>query len=189
MLVVGLGVMVVLMLAFDGCRPTPAATATVAHAVTQPSLSCKQCHLPQYQAWAGTDHALANRPVDPAGDAAALAKFPADKGTATKVTADLILGHKPLWQPLVSETGGRWQAHEQAYDPAGHQWFNVFGQEERRPGEWGHWTGRGMNWNSMCAHCHMTGYEKRYDSAADTYHSTWVEQGIGCHGRPTHCIR
>lgn len=180
MLVVGFGVMVVLMLAFDGCRPTPAATATVADAVTQTSLSCKQCHLPQYQAWAGTDHALANRPVDPAGDAAAFAKFPADKGTATKVTADLILGHKPLWQPLVPAAGGRWQAHEQAYDPAGHQWFNVFGQEDRRPGEWGHWTGRGMNWNSMCAHCHMTGYEKRYDSAADAYHSTWVEQGVGC---------
>jgi hypothetical protein len=37
-----------------------------------------------------------------------------------------------------------------------------------------------MNWNSMCAHCHMTGYQKNYDAATDAYKSTWVEHGVGC---------
>jgi len=32
----------------------------------------------------------------------------------------------------------------------------------------------------MCAQCHMTGFEKNYDAATDTYHSTWVEHGVGC---------
>jgi predicted CXXCH cytochrome family protein len=60
------------------------------------------------------------------------------------------------------------------------EWFNVFGNENRQPGEWGHWTGRGMNWNSMCAQCHMTGYRKNYSAETDTYKTTWVEHGIGC---------
>jgi predicted CXXCH cytochrome family protein len=99
----------------------------------------------------------------------------------------MILGHAPLWQPLVPAPGGRWQAHELAFDPARHDWFNVFGEENRQPGEWGHWTGRGINWNTMCAPCHMTGYDAGYDPATDTFKSTWTEQGIGCvscHGTP-----
>jgi hypothetical protein len=41
--------------------------------------------------------------------------------------------------------GGRYQAAEQAYDPARKEWINVFGSEHRQPGEWGYWRGRGMN--------------------------------------------
>ncbi|MBA3850019.1 MAG: hypothetical protein C0502_08490 [Opitutus sp.] len=37
-----------------------------------------------------------------------------------------------------------------------------------------------MNWNSMCAQCHMTGYRKNYDAPTDNYRSTWVEHGVGC---------
>jgi predicted CXXCH cytochrome family protein len=95
-------------------------------------------------------------------------------------TPELVLGSKPLWQPLVSAPGGRWQPTDAAYDPARHEWFNVFGEDRRQPGEWGHWTGRGMNWNSMCAHCHMTGFQKNYEAATDSYASTWVEHGVGC---------
>ena len=49
--------------------------------------------------------------------------------------------------------------------PRSNEWFNVYGSEDRRPGEWGHWTGRGMNWNSMCATCHNTRLRKNYDAA------------------------
>ena len=44
----------------------------------------------------------------------------------------------------------------------------------------GHWRGRGMNWNSMGAHCHMTDYEKNYSATTDSYTTTWREHGIGC---------
>ncbi len=93
-----------------------------------------------------------------------------------------VLGHAPLRQMLVeTATGdGRLQPTDLAWDPDREEWFNVFGDEGRRPGEWGQWTGRGMNWNSMCAHCHMTGFQKNYDGLSDRYASTWVEQGIGC---------
>jgi len=79
----------------------------------------------------------------------AWASFPSVPAGEESTTTDMILGHKPIWQPLVPRPGGRWQPHELAFDPAKQEWFNVFGSEGRRAGEWGHWTGRGMNWNSM----------------------------------------
>ncbi len=197
------------MLAGAGCGPKPAAppgragVRTVAAATTQTSETCQHCHAAIYDAWAGTDHALANRRIDARRDAAVFsAASPAvaggshfdlaweagravmterrNDGQAYRHEAEFILGSKPLWQPLVTAPGGRWQPTDLAYDPARKEWFNVFGQEGRKPGEWGHWTGRGMNWNSMCAHCHMTGYRKNYESATDSYASKWVEHGVGC---------
>ncbi len=162
-------------------KVTPEQPMTVAQAVTQTSDSCKACHADVYAGWAPTDHALANRLAAGApGIAEALKSFPEQSDKAEVERCEMILGHLPLWQPLLKREGGRYQPHELAYDPKAGEWFNVFGNEQRRPGEWGHWTGRGMNWNSMCAHCHMTGFRKKYDSAADQYHSTWVEQGVSC---------
>src|SRR5690606_17900870 len=34
--------------------------------------------------------------------------------------------------------------------------------------------------NSMCAPCHTTRFEKRYDFATDSYDSSWLELGVGC---------
>lgn len=153
--------------------------------------------------WLGSDHALANRKLDPQRDGAAFSVAPeiADggarfalalkdgrpvmkekrpDGTSRAFAPDFVLGAKPLWQPLVPAPGGRWQPTDMAFDVKRGEWFNVFGAENRQPGEWGHWTGRGMNWNSMCAPCHMTGYRKNYDPATDSYRSSWVEHGVGC---------
>jgi predicted CXXCH cytochrome family protein len=167
----------------------------IAAATSQTSASCLECHREIHAGWADSAHALANRPRAAVPDAeGALATFPTDAGAAP-ATVDLILGHLPAWQPLVPRPGGRWQPHELAYDPVRKDWFSIFGDERRHEGEWGHWTGRGMNWNSMCAHCHMTGFTKGYDAATDTFHSKWVEHGVGCiqchgptgpdHGRPS----
>lgn len=165
-------------------NPPPAVAAsvrTVASAIGQTSGTCRECHVPQFDGWSGTDHALANRPRSAVPEATpAWASAPPVAHGEEMAGADLILGHAPLWQPLVPKPGGRWQPHELAYDPVKKDWFNVFGSEGRRAGEWGHWTGRGMNWNSMCAHCHMTGYQKNYDATTDSFHSTWVEHGVGC---------
>ncbi|MBI5771053.1 MAG: tetratricopeptide repeat protein [Verrucomicrobia bacterium] len=192
-------------LMLTGCKPRPVKTTvrqTVAEALDQTSASCERCHKEIHAAWSRTDHALANHKID-ARDRAAftVAKLIADGGSRFELAwqddkplmtelrkdlppnrhePDLILGHKPLWQPLIPAKGGRWQPADLAFDPAKKEWFNVFGQENRQHGEWGHWTGRGMNWNSMCAHCHMTGYDKKYDPATDTFASKWVEHGIGC---------
>ncbi len=179
---------------------------TVAQAVEQTSQTCVACHADIHAGWAKSDHALANRPVDAAHEAEAFKAHPTisdggttmhldwpanagDKPTLTDVlpdgtkriyTPEFVLGWKPLRQMLLNTGNGHIQPTDMAYDPAKKEWFNAFGQEGRRHGEWGHWTGRGMNWNSMCAHCHMTGYHKNYDAAKDAYASTWVEHGVGC---------
>jgi tetratricopeptide (TPR) repeat protein len=99
-----------------------------------------------------------------------------------------VIGDDPLRQFLVAAGGsvsgplsdGRMQTLEASYDPAKNEWFNVYGNEDRQPGEWGHWTGRGMTWNSQCASCHNTRLRKNYDESTDTYHTTMAERSVGC---------
>jgi hypothetical protein len=62
-----------------------------------------------------------------------------------------VIGHDPLRQFLVDGVGGRLQRWRPALIRTSGEWFNVYGDEDRKPGEWGHWTGRGMVWNQMCA--------------------------------------
>lgn len=173
------------LVVFDvtGCgRSEPRETwpRPVAAAKEQTAASCQACHADVHAAWRETDHARANRPIDAVHDADAMASFHPPTGVGPGKPPQMVLGNQPLWQPLILAKDGRWQPHELAYDPAQREWFSVFGGEQREPGEWGHWMGRGMNWNSMCAQCHMTGYEKNYSPVLDAYRSTWVEHGVSC---------
>ena len=167
------------------------------------SASCRECHAAAYADWSGSHHGLAERAPAAAMDEAAF--VPARtfqhgtqqtalrksgngyelvtaglQGTNQVFPVDRILAHSPLRQMLVGFPGGRWQATEAAWDPRSNEWFNVYGAEDRKPGEWGHWTGRGMNWNSMCATCHNTRLQKNYDPATDTYRTAMAETGVGC---------
>ncbi|MBW8864569.1 MAG: tetratricopeptide repeat protein [Verrucomicrobia bacterium] len=91
-----------------------------------------------------------------------------------------VIGNDPLLQYLVPFPGGRFQTLEASYDPHSNQWFNAYGNEDRQPGEWGHWTGRGMNWNSVCAECHNTRLRKNYNETNDIFHTTMAEMSVGC---------
>jgi predicted CXXCH cytochrome family protein len=193
----------------SGCRRETKSTPPAAVAATKPghasfpSSDCRACHEEIYQSWSESHHAHAHHAIDAKLDAAAFAEpksfslhgvdytiawkdgrpaFTEKRGDGAPepYTADFVLGHTPLRQFIVPVGGGRYQAAELVLDPAKNEWFNVFDDERRQPGEWGHWRGRGMNWNSMCAHCHLTDFRKNYDSATDTYHSTWREHGVGC---------
>ena len=141
------------------CQPSePGATAPTQKDHALTSPACAQHHAAQFEAWKATDVALPNRLPRPE--------------------------HKT---PTTPSPDGRWQSHELAYESAKGAWFNVFDQEHRRPGECGHLTGRGMNWNTMSAQYHMTGYKPNDVVATDSFHATWIEQGIGCiqcHGKP-----
>jgi predicted CXXCH cytochrome family protein len=211
-----------LVAATCGCkRETKIAAVAPPTVAAHPSFAssdCRSCHEDVYKAWSGSHHALAHRPVDPKIDSDAF--VPAREATVNAInyhlalkdgvpsftekrgptaapenyTAEFVLGHTPLRQYVVPIGGGRYQAAELTFDPAKKEWFNVFGDERREPGEWGHWRGRGMNWNSMCAHCHMTDYRKNYNPTTDTYATTWREHGVGCaqcHGEigPDHAAK
>jgi len=167
------------------------------------SESCKDCHAEEYALWKKSNHAQAERLVQPARDRiefdpARTFKHGSQTSTASwsngvpTVTAiglsgqpeshaiARVIGQDPLLQYLVPFPGGRFQTLEASYDPNRNEWFDSFGNEDRKPGEWGHWTGRGMNWNTMCAECHNTRLRKDYDESTDSFHTSMAEMSVGC---------
>ena len=173
------------------------------HADYAGSESCKQCHEDAYNLWAKSHHGLAERLPDASLDKPAFSPSRSfthgTQKTSTREAngrcevvaagldntqevfrVDRVIAHSPLRQMLVEFPGGRWQATEAAFDPRSNEWFNVYGNEDRKAGEWGHWTGRGMNWNTMCATCHNTRLRKNYDATNDIFRTTMAERGVGC---------
>ncbi len=162
------------------------------------SESCRECHADEYNAWKGSHHQLAERGVDPALDSQFFKGEKVKHGTQSTVfkidngkfqicpdftnciALTRVIGVDPLRQFLAPTTKGRLQVTELAVDPKKGDWFDVFGNEDRKPGEWGHWTGRGMNWNNMCAACHNTALQKRYDLNTDSYSTIMEELGVSC---------
>jgi predicted CXXCH cytochrome family protein len=167
------------------------------------SESCRECHQQEFDLWAKSNHGLAERQIRPNEDRIAFdpprtfkhgsqvdeirtynGEFQIiDAGPGTDrepARVERVIGNDPLRQFLITTNGGRWQAHEAAYDPKSNQWFDVFGDENREAGTWGHWTGRGMNWNSRCAECHNTRLRKNYDETTDSYQTKMAEMSIGC---------
>jgi len=167
------------------------------------SASCRECHEEAYQLWRTSNHGMAERiPLPHLEDPAFVpprsfehgsqetdvwkegehyeVRTPGLGGTNGPFVVDRVIGNNPLRQFLTPFPGGRWQTLEASWDPRSNEWFNVYGQEDRRPGEWGHWTGRGMNWNSMCAVCHNTRLRKNYDVSTDTFQTAMAERTVGC---------
>jgi tetratricopeptide (TPR) repeat protein len=167
------------------------------------SESCRQCHEEAYRLWEHSNHGLAERVPTLALDRTAFEPPRSFRHGSQETSVRLdgtnclvtglglsgtnethpvvrVIGNDPLRQFLVAAPGGRLQTLEASYDPRSNQWFNVYGSEDRRPGEWGHWTGRGMNWNSMCAGCHNTRVRKNYAEATDTYHTATTELTVSC---------
>lgn len=167
------------------------------------SASCRKCHEKESVAWEASHHALAERaPRDDLDGPAFEPPRTFTHGSQTTEVrlqdgvyeivstglegrrdpqvVDRVIGEDPLRQFLVAAPGGRWQTMEASWDTRTNVWFNVYGAEDRQPGEWGHWTGRGMNWNSMCGTCHNTRYRKNYDQGSDGFQSAMAERSVGC---------
>jgi predicted CXXCH cytochrome family protein len=89
-------------------------------------------------------------------------------------------GFAPLQQYLVRFPGGRLQALSLAWDVAGERWFHLYPDRRISPDDWLHWTRNGQNWNGMCAECHSTNLEKRYDPTTRTYATSWSDLDVGC---------
>ncbi|MCU0782079.1 MAG: tetratricopeptide repeat protein [Akkermansiaceae bacterium] len=168
------------------------------------STECVACHRDFHESWRNSHHALAHRDLGKVEDTWAFVtqtlkagtaewKFsggvaspliewtdPASDAEAISLKPDMAIGHRPLIQYLLDFGDGRYQTPDASWDPVKKEWFSMFGKDQRRPHEWGHWSQRGMNWNSNCAYCHLTNYRKNYQPDTDGYRSTWVEQGVGC---------
>ncbi len=186
------------------------ATATIllpddqVHAGYSGSESCRKCHAAEFANWRHSHHGLAERDVDPDDAKTAFSPkrtlthgedsseiFVDADGLAKILTEGLdkqrhayqpvrVIGVDPLRQFLIPAPGGRLQTCDLSYDPEKNEWFDVYGDEVREPGDWGHWTGQGMNWNAMCATCHNTRVRKNYDPRTNSYATTMAEMSVSC---------
>jgi tetratricopeptide (TPR) repeat protein len=186
-----------------GAAGSKSAAQTNIYAAYAGSASCRECHAEAFKKWAGSHHAEAERLIQTNRDQAAFVPAREFKHGTQKTFLQWhdgqaqiagfglnhqwetnpvvrVIGEDPLRQFLIAFPGGRYQVQEASYDPRRNEWFNVYGSEDRQPGEWGHWLGRGMNWNAMCAACHNTRVQKNYDAATDTYHTTMSEPTVSC---------
>ena len=94
-------------------------------------------------------------------------------------------GVDPLQQYLIRFPNGRLQALNVCWDArpkaqGGQRWFHLYPNEAVPHDDVLHWTGLYQNWNFMCAECHSTHVEKRYDAAKDVYDTTWSEIDVSC---------
>lgn len=174
------------------------------HAQYAGSPSCKECHETAYAGWEHSNHGLAEREYRKDMDEKAFSPkqtlvhgnqtsetFLDADGLAKVLTVGLdnkrhvypvtrIIGNDPLRQFLIPAPGGRLQTCDVSYDPHKNELFDVYGDEERLPGDWGSWTGQGMNWNAMCAACHNTRLRKNYEPQTNSYHTSMAEMSVGC---------
>ena len=156
------------------------------------SASCAACHADVVRTWEASNHHLAMFGADASILAPVTADGPlvrrgsqleltaASLGNAEDVPISYVLGRKHVEQPVGTIRPGRLQALPRAFDVVRREWFDLFAGEQRVPGDWGHWTNRGMNANAQCLYCHTTSFEKGYLPATDTYASRWSEMGVGC---------
>lgn len=191
------------------CAPSPGASREGAGEGFVGSAQCSTCHASEYAAWRSSQHAAA---MQPATDSSVLGDFSGATYTedgyvsrffrrdgrfvVNTIGADgrphdyevlYTFGVYPLQQYLVAFPGGRLQPLTVSWDarPAaqgGQRWFALDVVAPIGPDDDMHWSGRGMNWNYMCADCHATAVRKRYVPAADSFDTRYAELGVGCEG-------
>lgn len=103
-------------------------------------------------------------------------------------------GVTPLQQYLTLTQSGKTQVLPFAWDSrsltdGGQRWITLFPTEDIKPGDRLHWQAPLANWNGMCADCHSTGLKRSYDSATNSFASTFSAVNVACgscHGDDPH---
>jgi Flp pilus assembly protein TadD len=168
---------------------------------------CTGCHESQAVQWSGSHHDLAMQPAtaetvlgdfDDAGltqygvtssfykkDGRFMVKTEGADGKLQDFEIKYTFGVQPLQQYLIEFPGGRMQALSLAWDTrpkaqGGQRWFHLYPDEKIAHDDELHWTQPSQNWNSMCAECHSTRLEKKYDPDTRTFSTRWSEIDVSC---------
>jgi len=163
---------------------------------------CSQCHRQEYLKWRNSDHRHAmavasNKTVRGNFDNAVFehhgvtSRFYRKKdrffvhtqgpgGVMGDFEIKYTFGWTPLQQYLVPFPGGRLQCLPIAWDVRKKRWYHLYPDRQIDPGDWLYWTRAGLNWNGMCAECHLTNLKKGYHPDSDTYQTTWSEINVSC---------
>ena len=142
------------------------------------------------------DATLAHRGAPAGPDAVAVARFRRDgarylvrthdaDGVEREHEVQWTFGVRPLQQYLVEGTDGRLQVlpfcwDTRPEDAGGQRWFRLNPEDWMPPGDLLHWAGPQGEWNYLCADCHATDLQRRWDAEQDAYATRWSEAGVGC---------
>ncbi|MBN2217441.1 MAG: tetratricopeptide repeat protein [Pirellulales bacterium] len=164
--------------------------------------ACLDCHAKEDALWVGSDH---DRAMAAATDGTVLGDFNDQRfehfgvrsrmfrrgekflvetddrdGKLREFEVKYTFGVRPLQQYLVEMADSRVQCLPLAWDTERRRWFHLYPDEPVPHHDFLHWTGPMQNWNYMCAHCHSTNFEKKFELATNAYHSTFSEINVSC---------
>lgn len=164
--------------------------------------TCQSCHNKEWEEWQGSHHDYAIAEPDSAsvrGDfsnvefingnetyrffrdgESYMVEAPGPDGTPAIYEISYTFGWEPLQQYLVDIGKGKLQALQIAWDVEENRWYSLQPDQPSEAGDWLHWTGAGMNWNTMCADCHSTNLKQNYIAEADSFHTTWSVIDVSC---------
>lgn len=178
------------------------------HAQFVGSAACTPCHQAEAAAYAKSHHAGALVPLTPErfpahaksavfstplGGTTRFAErngaievmSPSDTGTSKTLPVAYVAGVWPLEQFIVASERGKLQTLGVSWDSraaadGGARWFHVYGSRGIAPKDELFFTRAAQNWNHVCADCHSTLLERRYDASKDAFDTRWAELAVGC---------
>jgi predicted CXXCH cytochrome family protein len=164
--------------------------------------ACVACHRAQYDDWRGSHHDWAmKKPTAETvlgdfndqsftadgvmyyfqkRDSSFYIRTTGDDGQEQEFKVAYTFGVTPLQQYLIQFPDGKYQTLRASWDRIEGKWFNQYAGQEIRHSDWLHWTQGGQRWNTMCAECHSTNLEKNYDTATDTFNTTYSLINVSC---------
>ncbi len=172
----------------------------------QQASTCGSCHAEQVHQWQGSHHALAMQPASletllgdfstsaqqgslvatfSRNEQGAWVKLQEGDAKATEHKVVHVFGIAPLQQYLTQAPDGRFQVLPFAWDTrakaiGGQRWFTLFEAQSRPPTDRLHWQQPLQNWDGMCADCHTTNMQRRYDVRTNRFATQWQEGNVGC---------
>jgi tetratricopeptide (TPR) repeat protein len=107
------------------------------------------------------------------------------KGITQTFPVVYTFGFDPLQQYILDTGNGHMQAFNIAWDTrdkaqGGQRWFHLQPSETITNEHPFFWQRHFQNWNSRCAECHTTGYEKNYQAETNSYATQFAEATVGC---------
>ncbi len=164
--------------------------------------TCKSCHQQEFSEWQNSHHDLAMQLADSTtilgdfdntvfiskgitysffkkeGDFYVNTEGEGGKYQDYKITN--TFGVKPLQQYLIDFPDGKKQCLLVAWDVKQQKWYDLQPNLKAHHDEWMHWTGGSMTWNKMCADCHSTNLQKKYDTTTEKYNTTFSIINVSC---------
>lgn len=171
------------------------------------SAACTPCHKAQSDAYFGSHHQKALAPPNPETrshldrtrfssrlggttkfslqSGAPVVDTPVPGGKTATLPIAYVSGVWPLEQYVVATERGKLQTLGVAWDSrapeaGGAQWFHAYGPGGVAPDDTLFFTAPAQNWNHVCADCHSTLVERRYEPAEDSFDTRWAELSVGC---------